>query len=189
MAIFHSQKAKQFEAAVTNLFTPADLYYIHFTDAQTLQQCFNTYTQAFITNGATKKMAIISQQDAGIVPYLTVRSNILINGQHRPFALVPEALRKDTLFLDGDATHLTATQSLYIQLFRGLMAGRQFILMQDFPENIGPQETRLFLTCAQEAVAASGVSLIILTTDNGLIQANPDTSWQVAPHLDNVATA
>lgn len=69
------------------------------------------------------------------------------------------------------------------------MAGRQFLLMQDFPENMGAQETRLFLNSAQEAVAASGASLIILTTDMGLIQANPHTSWQVAPRLDDAATA
>ncbi|KRL43940.1 hypothetical protein [Lacticaseibacillus manihotivorans] len=189
MAIFQSQKSKHFEAALTNLFTPAGMYYIHFADAQALAKCFDTYAQAFIKNGATKNMAMISQKDAGIVPYLTVRSNILINGQHRPFALIPEALRKDTLFLDGDATQLSPAQSLYIQLFRGLMAGRQFLLMQDFPENMGAQETRLFLNSAQEAVAASGASLIILTTDMGLIQANPHTSWQVAPRLDDAATA
>lgn len=189
MAIFHSQKAKNFENTLANLFTPAGLYYIHFDAQSALDQCFETYAEAFIAAGATKSMAMISQVDAGIVPYLTVRSNILINGQHRPFALLPEALRKDTLFLDGAATTLTASQSLYIQLFRGLMAGRQFLLMQGFPPTMGPQETRLFLDAAQEAVAAAGASLIILTTDSGLIQANPATSWQVAPSLTDAATA
>ncbi|WP_407892476.1 hypothetical protein [Lacticaseibacillus sp. N501-2] len=189
MAIFHSQRAKHFETTLTNLFTPAGLYYIHFADATALTHGFETYAQTFVSHGAAKNMAMISQQDASIVPYLTVRSNILINGQHRPFTLIPEALRKDTLLLDSDAKHLTPAQSLYVQLFRGLMSGRQFLLMQDFPEALDPQETRLFLTCAQEAIAQADASLIILTTDMGLIQANPKHSWQEAPSLDDAASA
>lgn len=184
MPLFHTRVAQQFQTRLADLFTPAGLYYVQLPDAAAVVACFMDYTQAFVSTSSTKQLATITLPDAGIVPYLTVRSNMLINGQHHPFTLVPEALRKDTLFLDGDATALTAVQKLYIQLFRGLLAGRQFLLMSDFPAAMTPQETRLFLNCAQTAVKAAGASMIILTTDTGLIAANPDTSWSTPPQLN-----
>ncbi|MFD1484709.1 branched-chain amino acid ABC transporter ATP-binding protein [Lacticaseibacillus baoqingensis] len=183
MPLFHHQVAKNFHQQLASLFTPAGLYYLYFPDHASLQQSYQAYTQAFISANCAKHMGMITYPDASIVPYLTVRSNILINGQQRDFSLLPESLRRDTLFLDQSAAHLTAVQSLYVQLFRGLLAGRQFLLMTDFPEAMTLQETRLFLTHAQAAVTRTDASLIILTTDESLIAANPDTSWKTPPAL------
>ncbi|MCI1986431.1 MAG: branched-chain amino acid ABC transporter ATP-binding protein [Lactobacillus sp.] len=184
MPLFHSHVAKHFRQQLTDLFTPAGLYYLYFTDHSALQVGYQAYTQAFVAANSTKQLGTITFPDATIVPYLTVRSNLLINGQHQDFSLLPENLRRDSLFLDQPAKHLTAAQSLYIQLFRGLLAGRQFLLMTDFPDAMTLQETRLFLTHAEAAVTHTDSSLIILTTDQSLITANPDTSWQQPPVLD-----
>ncbi|WP_461213368.1 hypothetical protein [Lacticaseibacillus sp. GG6-2] len=183
MPLFHSHLTQQLQHRLHTLFPTSALYYIQLADQAHVSACFQHYTQAFTDANITKQLGLITVPDAGIVPYLTVRSNILINGQHQSFDLLPEAMRKDTLFLDADASTISAAQSLYVQLFRNLLAGRQFLLMRDFPETMTPQETRLFLDCAQEAVHATNAHLIILTTDAGLIAANPTTSWTTAPQL------
>lgn len=183
MPLFHSPITQQFQHRLRALFPEAGLYYIQLADQARVETCFQAYTRAFTTANNIKQLGMIALPDAGIVPYLTVRSNILINGQHQSFSLLPEALRKDSQFLDADASALSASQSLYVQLFRGLLAGRQFLLMRDFPQSMIPQETRLFLDCAHEAVQSADARLIILTTDAGLIAANPETSWTTPPHL------
>lgn len=183
MQIFHTKAAKTFAAQLTQLFTPAAVYYIYLPDTAAVTTAAHAYAQEFQANNAAKHLAMISLPDAAIVPYLTVRSNLLINGQAVPFDILPEAFRRDTLFLDQDATQITAEQSLYIQLFRGILAGRQFMLMTDFPDSMSPQEKRVFLDYAEEAVAKTGTSLIILTQDHNLITANPATSWPTPPTL------
>ncbi|WP_179395007.1 hypothetical protein [Lacticaseibacillus absianus] len=183
MPIFHIRAAKSFEAALRQLFTPAGLYFVYTPDADALATCYHTYTQAFVANGATKALGVISQADAGIVPYLSLRANLLINGQTQPLDIIPADLRRELPLLDGPATPLTPVQALYLQLFRGLFAGRQFLLMADFPTSMTPPDKRYFLNVADKLVRQTGSSLILLTQDQNLITAHPDTSWWAAPTL------
>ncbi|WP_390409458.1 hypothetical protein [Lacticaseibacillus jixiensis] len=183
MVLFQKRQTEGFQARLAELFTPATLAYIQYPDQTAVAAGFQMISRQFISTNNTKLLGMITLPDAAIVPYLTVRSNILINGQHRSFDLVPEHLRKDTTFLDTPADGLTATQSLYIQLFRGLVAGRTYLVMSDFPAAMTLQERRIFLDYAKAAVAQADACLIVLTTDAQLIAANPATSWRTPPEL------
>lgn len=183
MALFHNQAAKAFATRVADLFTPAAIYYVHVASSQALTEQHRVYQQAFAANGAAKKLGNIILPDAAILPYLTVRSNLLINGQKVPFEILPESFRRDTLFLDQTAKALTAEQSLYVQLFREILAARPFLLMPDFPSDMSPQERRQFIDYAEPTIKASKTSLILLTQDEKLIAANPTHSFAQAPAL------
>ncbi|WP_262314805.1 hypothetical protein [Lacticaseibacillus parakribbianus] len=189
MPLFHNRAAKAFQAQLHQLFSPADLYFIYQPDQATLQTTTRTYSQQFLANGARKALGLIDETDAGIIPYLSVQANLLINGQTQSFALIPAALRRDLVFLDQPARDLTPAQSLYVQLFRGLFAGRQFLLMADFPQSMTLQEKRLFMDTATTAVRQTNTSLLVLTTDTNLVAAHPATSWWAAPDLQPTAAA
>ncbi|MFD1431677.1 branched-chain amino acid ABC transporter ATP-binding protein [Lacticaseibacillus yichunensis] len=183
MQIFHVRAAQAFATRLDALFAPSHLYYLQQPSDDVRDETFRRYGQTFIANGASKLLATITLPDAGLVPYLTVRGNLLINGESLPFDILPENLRRDSDFLDQQASALTDQQSLYIQLFRGLLAGRQYLLMRDLPASMDPQERRLFLACAEAALAHSTARLLMLTTDAALIAANPQTSFQTPPDL------
>lgn len=182
MVLFQKRDTETFQTQLAELFARATLAYIQYPDEAAMASGFQSISRQFMSMN-NKLLGMISLQDAAIVPYLTVRSNILINGQRRDFDLVPEHLRKDALFLDTPADTLTAAQSLYIQLFRGLVAGRDYLVMRDFPASMTLQERRLFLDDAQTAVAQADACLIVLTTDPQLIAANPATAWRTPPAL------
>ncbi|WP_125705483.1 hypothetical protein [Lacticaseibacillus daqingensis] len=188
MPLFQSNTTKTFQAQVRQLFTPADLYFIYCANLSALETCYRQYIQAFMANGARKSLGLITPTDTGVVPYLSVRNNLLINGRTKDLALIPDAFRRDLLQADVPATALTVTQTLYLQLFRGVVAGREFLLMHDFPARMTLQERRDFLNVAATSVRARGTSLILLTQDENLITAHPATSWTTAPQLSD-ATA
>ncbi|WP_225047051.1 hypothetical protein [Lacticaseibacillus kribbianus] len=183
MPIFHNHAATAFQARLQQLFTPADLYFIYAQDAAALATTARSYTQAFVASGAIKTLGMVDQHETGIVPYLSVRANLLINGQTQPTDLIPQAIQRDLMQLDEPAAALTPAQSLYLQLFRGLFAGRRFLLMTDFPASMTLQEKRYFMNSATAAVRRTATSLLVLTTDTNLVAAHPGTSWWTAPDL------
>lgn len=182
MTLFHSQTAQTFRDHVKTLFAPGMISFV-FVPATALTQTFADYTQAFVNGGCTKALALVDQTDTGIVPYLSVRANLLINSRGSAMDLLPAVLREDTLFLDQLASQLTPAESLYLQFFRGVMSKRPVILANGLPASMVPTETRTFLSLAAQTLAGSDSRFVILTADQGLIDAHPDHSFTAAPNL------
>lgn len=181
MTLFHPQAAA-FRTQVEQLFQPGVISFIY-TPTEQLKTLSLSYTQAFLAAGCAKSFALIDQEETGIVPYLSVEANLLINGKAASLSRLAPALRNDAAFLAQSATQLNPAQSLYVQFFRGLLGDRQVILMNDFPASMDIQEIRLFLNTATTALHQSASRLVILTADENLITAHPDTSWSEAPRL------
>ncbi|WP_203623168.1 branched-chain amino acid ABC transporter ATP-binding protein [Lacticaseibacillus sp. 866-1] len=182
MTLFHPQMAQSFRDHVQTLFAPGTTSFV-FVSADSLSQTFAAYTQAFVSGGCTKALALVDETDTGIVPYLSVRANLLINSRGPALNQLPEALRQDTLFLDQPASQLTPAESLYVQFFRGLMGKRSVILAKGLPAVMVPTETRAFLSFANQALAGTHSRFVILTADQSLIDAHPDHSFTRAPSL------
>lgn len=181
MTLFHPQAAA-FRTQVEQLFHPGVISFIY-TPTEQLKTLSLSYTQAFLAAGCAKAFALIDQEETGIVPYLSVEANLLINGKAASLNRLAPALRNDAAFLAQSATQLNPAQSLYVQFFRGLLGDRQVILMNDFPASMDIQEIRLFLNTATAALHQGPSRLVILTADENLITAHPDTSWSEAPSL------
>lgn len=182
MALFHSQTGDAFRDHVTGLFKAGTISFIYVPQAAQTQT-FTNYVQAFITNGCTKALALINATDTGIVPYLSVRANLLINGHSQALTQLPQAFREDTSFLERTADHLTPMESFYVQFFRGVLSNRPIILANGLPAHLDPVETRAFLSLATGTLASSQSRLVLFTADHELLEAHPDNSFKSVPTL------
>lgn len=182
MTLFHPQAAQTFRNHVETLFSAGTISFV-FVPAATLSQTFSAYAQTFVNGGCTKALALVDETDTGIVPYLTVRANLLINSRGQMLEQLPKALRQDTLFLNQLANHLTPAESLYIQFFRGVISKRSIILANGLPASMAPTETRAFLSLASQALHGTDSRFVILTADQGLIDAHPAHSFTTVPSL------
>ncbi|MFD1393820.1 hypothetical protein ACFQ3L_09610 [Lacticaseibacillus jixianensis] len=182
MTLFHSQMSRDFKTRVFGLFPAGTLSFIAVA-AATRTQAFQDYAQAFLTSGCEKAVALINEQDPGIVPYLTVRANLLINTRENSLANLPPVFREDVSFLQRTADHLTPTESLYVQFFRGVLSQRPVILANGLPAGMTPTETRAFLSVATSTLAGTQTRLVVFTPDQSLLAAHPETSFTTVPPL------
>ncbi len=137
---------------------------LHLMLTPTGNTTFSDYAKTVMRTSLRGKTGIISRTSA-IVPYLTVRANIYIDGPEHDLALLPPEVRNDTDFLDSPATKIGQLQRLYIEFFRSVLADKKYILIADVFATLSGPETRRFLTVVNEATAKHQVSVIILTED------------------------
>ncbi|WP_054722191.1 hypothetical protein [Lacticaseibacillus nasuensis] len=172
----------QFITQVHQVFPPAHITFVHATPelaAATMRE----YQQVCHRQGAARLFAAIGLPAPAVVPYLSVRSNLLLNGEKVPFHVLPKAFREDLDFLNRPAVALTTEQSLYVQLFRAILGGRQLIVMGDFPATMAVQAVRAFITLAQTALRQTTSSLVVFTQDETLLAANAQHQLATPPVL------
>ena len=91
--------------------------------------------------------------------------------------------RNTSPVLDQPAATLNTLQRIYLQFYRGLMGKKRYLLLSGHAEIFDPQVTREFLTEANHALQQTESCLLVLTTDQSLLSANPQNAWQQPPVL------
>ncbi|MHA3065747.1 hypothetical protein [Lacticaseibacillus saniviri] len=183
MLFFKRRSKKTIQESLATVFTAPGIYYVYMRDHEQTNNVFQRYVKQFVDAGIMKDIGLISQTDTAIIPYLTVRSNLMVNQHKVPFDILPEFIRTDKLFLENPATDLSIRQQLDIQFFRSVLANKRYMFMADGLDNLSTDEARDFLTTVVQPLAAIESSLIILTTDKSLVEANPKTGMMTAPTL------
>lgn len=167
------------ECVVTPVLAAPGLHLMHAEDSKLT---FTNYVQTVFSNALRSQTGIISRTSA-IVPYLTVRANIYIDGpEHDLFTLPPE-MRNDAEFLDGKSNHLGQLQRLYVEFYRSVLAGKRYIIIADVFSTLSGPEARRFLTVANNTVKEHPISVIMLTEDQTLLDEFPEISTSYAESL------
>ena len=182
--LFFNQKAKHsLRQQLAQFFDTPGVYFVYANTSEQSSATYQQYVSQFVKNNLMRDIGLISSDDSAIIPYLTVKANLLINGHNVPLELVPSFLNHDTVYLEQLAEHLTPRQSLDIQFFRSILAGKRYIFMDDGLSALDPVEVRNFLVDAIQALKATESTLIVLTTDHSLLESNPETAFETAPKL------
>ncbi|KRM54831.1 hypothetical protein [Lacticaseibacillus sharpeae] len=171
-------KAK-LQCAVTPNLADAGLHLMYTPDAR---QAFTHYVRTMLKTTLRKTTGVIGT-DSAIVPYLTVRANIYIDGPEHDLFALPAEMRTDFDFLNGPANALGALQRLYIEFFRSVLAGKKYIIIADIFSQLSGPEAQRFLTVARDAAQTNAVSVILLTADRGVSNEYSEISQPFVPEF------
>lgn len=181
--LFRSKQLDIYRERLAKLFAPKTIQYLYVPDEEALTALRDQYIKDFINGGLIKQLAFISSRDTGILDYLSVRNNLCINGHTKHTDFLPEWLANTSPVLDQPAATLNTLQRIYLQFYRGLMGKKRYLLLSGHAEIFDPQVTREFLTEANHALQQTESCLLVLTTDQLLLSANPQNAWQQPPVL------
>ncbi|QVI35617.1 branched-chain amino acid ABC transporter ATP-binding protein [Lacticaseibacillus chiayiensis] len=181
--LFRSKQLDVYRENLAKLFAPKTIQYLYVPDEASLNDLRDQYIKNFASGGLLKQLAFISSRDTGILDYLSVRNNLYINGHSKNTDFLPEWLNNNSPILDQPAATLDTMQRLYLQFYRGLMGKKRYLLLSGRAEVFDPQVTRAFLTEAHRALQQTDSCLLVLTTDQSLLSANPQNAWKQPPVL------
>ncbi|KRM72991.1 hypothetical protein [Lacticaseibacillus brantae] len=178
MLFFQSKTKKTLNALLANLFAEPGIYFISTRDNTQTANQYQDYVNRFMQHNLMRTIGLISTTHTAIIPYLSVKANLLINGNVKPLELVPSFLQHDTVYLEQSAQSISLRQSVDIQFFRSILAGKRYIFMEDSQAALSAAEMRDFLVDATQAVKATEASLIILTADHSLLNSTPVATYE-----------
>ena len=154
--LFRSKQLDIYRERLAKLFAPKTIQYLYVPDEEALTALRDQYIKDFINGGLIKQLAFISSR---------------------------EWLANTSPVLDQPAATLNTLQRIYLQFYRGLMGKKRYLLLSGHAEIFDPQVTREFLTEANHALQQTESCLLVLTTDQSLLSANPQNAWQQPPVL------
>jgi ABC-type lipoprotein export system ATPase subunit len=136
---------------------------------------FTTYVETVLTSPLRAQTGVISKTSA-IIPYLSVRANIYIDGPEHDLSVLPPELKDDIDFLNSNADNLNLLQRLVVEFFRSVLAQKKLIIIADILTQLSGPEATHFLTVAQNTARNMGVSVVLLTTDSTLAAQFPENT-------------
>ncbi|WP_155286105.1 hypothetical protein [Lacticaseibacillus zhaodongensis] len=168
--------------AINSLFDQAGVYFIKRPAGRDLNQQLQAYVRELMRSGLIREVGIVLDKSA-LVPYLSVRSNLFIQGRVHDLDLLPREMRNDVHFLEEKAADLGELQRIYVEFFRSVLSGKRYVLMTDVLAKLSSPEGRQMLEVFRHCVRQLGVSLILFTSDATLLRDNPQSSLQTPPPL------
>ena len=181
--LFRSKLLDIYRENFAKLFTPTTIQYLYASNENDLIALHDQYVRDFINGGVIKQVGFINSRHTGILDYLSVRNNLCINGRCKDSDFLPEWLSTNSPILDQPAATLNTMQRIYLHFYRGLMGKKRYLLLTSSPAIFDPYVTRDFLTEANHALQQTNSCLLVLTTDQSLLNANPNHAWQEPPVL------
>jgi len=178
MLFFQSKTKKTLTTQLASLFAEPGIYFISTRDNTQTADYYQLYVNQFMHHNLMRNIGLISTTHTAIIPYLSVKANLLINGNVKPLELVPSFLQHDTVYLEQRAETISLRQSVDIQFFRSILAGKRYLFMEDSRAALSAAEMRDFLVDATQAVKATDASLIILTADQSLLNSTPVATFE-----------
>lgn len=166
---------------INPLFAQSGVYFIKNPTGK-LDKQLQDYCRELMRSGLIHDVGIVLNRSA-LVPYLSVRSNLFIQGRAHDLDLLPAEMRNDDLFLQEKAENLDELQRVYIEFFRNVLSGKRYVLMTDVLANLSSPEGRRILEVFRNSVKRLGAVLIMFTSDDGLLRDNPESSMLVPPPL------
>jgi len=166
------------------VFTPAQLYFIHVPLAAQRQQIIKYYLKLFTQHHLNKRLGIITAHKDILLPYLSVRENIMLNlnGSIKKKQRQLQTAH-DHAFFEKDAGELTASERFYVQLYRNVFAGKDIILVDASLDEYPPAEMRAVLVKLNQLVVSSAITIIFLTANQELLTSEREQSLRTAPFL------
>lgn len=167
------------------VFPPERLFFLGVTSAKQAQTICHGYWQLFNHYHASKHLGIIDQNHNSVLPYLTVKENILMS-QENTIAWRNEqpkweqhAIERD--FLEKSGKDLAPLDHFYIQFYRQIVGRKSVILVNMILDQLNPEVVREIIARLTDTLADTKATIIILTANQDLLLANPQDRLDKIP--------
>ncbi|WP_125981490.1 hypothetical protein [Loigolactobacillus iwatensis] len=165
------------------------LFLIYTPSPATAKKIYRCYVRLFAKNHLLKRIGLITQEKNSILPYLSAKENILIsfdNAQVKHTKLwerFETNLISNRDFFETLGKDLTPLQHFYVQFYRQLLAGKKVIIIDTLLDQLPVTVVRQIMTEFDSIIHDIDTSIIILTANQELIQANPQASLDTPPFV------
>lgn len=186
MFSFHPKQHQQnFMHEWQKVFPPERLFFLGVTSAKQAQTICHGYWQLFNHYHASKHLGIIDQNHNSVLPYLTVKENILmsqentITWRNEQPKWEQHAIERD--FLEKSGKDLAPLDHFYIQFYRQIVGRKSVILVNMILDQLNPEVVREIIARLTDTLADTKATIIILTANQDLLLANPQDRLDKIP--------
>jgi len=168
------------------VFTPAQLYFLSVPEADQRQKIIQQYLKLFTQHHLNKRLGIITAQEDILLPYLSVRENILLNLNGSTKKKHQWQTTHSHDFFEKEGSELTTTERFYVQLYRNLFAGKDIILIDASLDDYPPAEMRAVLQKLNQLLVSAPLTIIFLTANQELLNSEHEQSIRTIPFLNDI---
>lgn len=183
---FHAKQHQQdFMHEWQQVFPPKRLFFLAVTSAKQAETICHGYWQLFNHYHASKHLGIIDQHHNSVLPYLTVKENILMSQESTlTWRNVQPKWGRYTIerdFLEKSGQDLAPLDHFYIQFYRQIVGHKSVILVNMILDDLAPEVVREIITRLTATLADTQVTIIVLTANQDLLTANPQARLDKIP--------
>ncbi|MFD0896665.1 ABC transporter [Loigolactobacillus binensis] len=185
-SFYPTKNQTNFLAKWQAVFAPAKLYFLYLPQVVRRQQVIKHYHKLFMQHHLNKRLGIVSAKNDVLLPYLSVRENIMLNrsGSAKKKQQWQQGSKHD--FFAKDASELTSSERFYVQLYRNVFAGKDIILIDATLDDYLPAEMRAALIKLNQLVETSHITLIFLTANQELLNSEHEQSLHTIPFTNEL---
>ncbi|MFL2029085.1 P-loop NTPase family protein [Loigolactobacillus zhaoyuanensis] len=165
------------------VFVPGQLYFINVPLSDQRRLVIQRYLKLFTQHHLHKRLGIITTQEDVLLPYLSVRENILLNLNGSAEKKYPWQAVYEHEFFEKDAVDLTTSERFYVQLYRNIFAGKDVILVNATLDDYPPAVMRAVLLKLNQITKNSPVTMVFLTANQELLSSEREQSLHTIPFL------